>query len=108
MNESPLQDAEDLTALDTSGPRRPPFMFAKRHGVLVAGEEGGKVVVIHTANIDPVAVVELRRLMGQPLKLQLVDQEQFDSQLAPNTSPSRKICSRVRMMHPLSVSSTHC
>ncbi len=82
MNESPLQDAEDLTALDTSGPRRPPFMFAKRHGVLVAGEEGGKVVVIHTANIDPVAVVELRRLMGQPLKLQLVDQETFDSQLA--------------------------
>ena len=82
MSESPFQDAEDLTATDVSGPRRPPFMFAKRHGVLVTGEENGKVVVIHTANIDPVAVVELRRLMGQPLKLQLVDQEQFDSKLA--------------------------
>jgi len=82
MSESPLQDTEDLIARDVSGPRRPPFMFAKRHGVLVAGEEDGKVVVIHTANIDPVAVVELRRLMGQPLKLQLVDQEQFDSKLA--------------------------
>ncbi|MEN8206007.1 MAG: type II secretion system ATPase GspE [Pseudomonadota bacterium] len=82
MNERPLQNAEDLTATDMSGPRRPPFMFAKRHGVLVAGEEDGRVVVIHTPNIDPVAVVELRRLMGQPLKLQLVDQEQFDSQLA--------------------------
>ncbi|HDN69507.1 MAG TPA: type II secretion system protein GspE, partial [Gammaproteobacteria bacterium] len=82
MSESPLQDAEDLIARDVSGPRRPPFMFAKRHGVLVAGEEDGKAVVIHTANIDPVAVVELRRLMGQPLKLQLVDQEQFDSKLA--------------------------
>ena len=82
MSESPLQDAEDLTATDVSGPRRPPFMFAKRHGVLVTGEENGKVVVIHTANIDPVAVVELRRLMGQPLKLQLVDQAQIDSKLA--------------------------
>ncbi len=82
MSESPFQDAEDLTATDVSGPRRPPFMFAKRHGVLVTGEENGKVVVIHTANIDPVAVVELRRLMGQPLKLQLVDQAQFDSKLA--------------------------
>ncbi|RLA00231.1 MAG: type II secretion system protein GspE [Gammaproteobacteria bacterium] len=82
MSESPLQDTEDLIARDVSGPRRPPFMFAKRHGVLVAGEEDGKAVVIHTANIDPVAVVELRRLMGQPLKLQLVDQEQFDSKLA--------------------------
>jgi general secretion pathway protein E len=82
MSESSLQDAEDLTTTDVSGPRRPPFMFAKRHGVLVSGEEDGKVVVIHTANIDPVAIVELRRLMGQPLKLQLVDQEQFDSRLA--------------------------
>ena len=82
MSESPFQDAEDLTATDVSGPRRPPFMFAKRHGVLVTGEENGKLVVIHTANIDPVAVVELRRLMGQPLKLQLVDQAQFDSKLA--------------------------
>ena len=82
MSESPLQDTEDLTTTDMSGPRRPPFMFAKRHGVLVAGEEDGKVVIIHTANIDPVAIVELRRLMGQPLKLQLVDQELFDSKLA--------------------------
>ena len=82
MNESPLQEVEDLAATEVAGPRRPPFMFAKRHGVLVAGEEDGKVVVIHTANIDPVAIVELRRLMGKPLKLQLVDQEQFDSKLA--------------------------
>jgi general secretion pathway protein E len=57
-------------------------MFAKRHGVLVAGEEDGKVVVLHTAMIKPVAIVELRRLMGQPLKLKLVDQETFDSRLA--------------------------
>ena len=82
MSESPLQDTEVLTTTDMSGPRRPPFMFAKRHGVLVAGEEDGKVVIIHTANIDPVAIVELRRLMGQPLKLQLVDQGLFDSKLA--------------------------
>jgi general secretion pathway protein E len=82
MNESPLQEAEELVAEVASGYRRPPFMFAKRHGVLVTHEEAGKMVVIHTANVDPVALVELRRLLGRPLKLQLVGQEQFDSQLA--------------------------
>ena len=82
MAEVPLQHAEELAAVETAGPRRPPFMFAKRHGVLVTGEEDGMAVVMHTADIDPVAVVELRRFMRQPLKLQVVEQERFDSLLA--------------------------
>jgi len=82
MSEIQLQDGDDLTAAEVTGPRRPPFMFAKRHGVLVAGEEDGRAVVLHTAEIDPVAIVELRRLMGKPLKLQLVDNDTFDSQLS--------------------------
>ncbi len=82
MSEIQLQDVDDLTAAEVTGPRRPPFMFAKRHGVLVAGEEDGRAVVLHTAEIDPVAIVELRRLMGKPLKLQLVDKDTFDSQLS--------------------------
>jgi general secretion pathway protein E len=82
MSESQLQDVKDLTVAEVAGPRRPPFMFAKRHGVLVAGEEDGKAVVLHTAAIDPVAIVELRRLMGKPLKLRLVEQDKFDSKLS--------------------------
>ena len=82
MSEIQLQDVDDLTAAEVTGPRRPPFMFAKRHGVLVAGEEDGQGVVLHTAEIDPVAIVELRRLMGKPIKLQLVDKDKFDSQLS--------------------------
>jgi len=82
MSENSLPEVDEQTSEHATGPRRPPFMFAKRHGVLIAGEEDGKVVVLHTAGIEPVAIVELRRLMGQPLKLQLVEQERFDSQLA--------------------------
>ena len=82
MAEVPLQDTEELTAAEAAGSRRPPFMFAKRHGVLVTGEEDGMAVVMHTADIDPVSVVELRRFMGQPLKLQVVEQDKFDSLLA--------------------------
>ena len=82
MAEAPLQDSNDLAAVKTAASRRPPFMFAKRHGVLVTGEEDGMVVVKHTADIDPVSVVELRRFMGRPLKLQVIEQEKFDSLLA--------------------------
>ena len=82
MAEVPLQELEETGSSVTVGPRRPPFMFAKRHGLLVAGEKDGKVLVMHTADVDPVSVVELRRFMGQPLKLQLVDQEKYDSLLS--------------------------
>jgi general secretion pathway protein E len=82
MAEAPLQDMQATGAVETDGQGRPPFMFAKRHGLLVTGEKDGKVLVMHTADVDPVSVVELRRFMGQPLKLQLVDQEKFDSLLA--------------------------
>jgi len=82
MAELPLQDMEEQTTGEMAGSRRPPFMFAKRHGVLVTGEEDGMAVVMHTADIDPASVVELRRFMGRPLKLQVVDREKFDSLLA--------------------------
>ena len=82
MAEAPLQDLEAAAAVEIDGKRRPPFMFAKRHGLLVTGEEDGRVTVMHTADVDPVSLVELRRFMGLPLKLQVVDKEKFDSLLA--------------------------
>jgi general secretion pathway protein E len=82
MTETLLQEPEELMAAAAEGPRRPSFMFAKRHGLLVTGEEDGKVLVLHTPAIEPAAVVELRRFMGRPLKLRPVDPEQFDGLLA--------------------------
>ena len=82
MAETPLQAPEEQLVEATSGPRRPSFLFAKRHGLLVTGDEDGKVLVLHTPSIEPAAVVELRRFMGRPLKLRPVDPEQIDSLLA--------------------------
>ena len=82
MTETRLQEQEDLLTVPAAAPRRPSFLFAKRHGLLVTGEESGKVVVLHTPDIDPAAVVELRRFMGRPLKLRAVAPEQFDGLLA--------------------------
>ncbi len=57
-------------------------MFAKRNGLLVNGEEDGKALVMHTGSVEPSALVELRRFMGMPLKLQAIDPETFESLLA--------------------------
>jgi len=83
MNEILLQGVdqpEDLTP--AAVPRRPPFMFAKRNGVLVTGYADNRALVVHTATVAPSALIELRRLVGVPLKLQLIDQEQFDALLS--------------------------
>jgi general secretion pathway protein E len=78
----PQQDAGLATEPTVTRLRRPTFLFAKRHGVLVSGEENGKVVVLHTPGIQPAAIVELRRFMGKPLKLQEVEKDKFDNLLA--------------------------
>ncbi|MGD2138153.1 MAG: type II secretion system ATPase GspE [Gammaproteobacteria bacterium] len=82
MTETTLQDVEERVAEELAGPRRPPFLFAKRHRVLFTGEENGKAVVLHVPGVDPLALVELRRFLGQPLDLRPVDREQFDGLLA--------------------------
>ncbi|MFV1973145.1 MAG: type II secretion system ATPase GspE [Thiohalobacterales bacterium] len=82
MSELSSLDPEDPVSDGHVGLQRPPFLFAKRHGVLVTGEENGKVVVLHRSGIDPMALIELRRFVNQPLNLQAIDDEQFDHLLS--------------------------
>jgi len=82
VSEASIKDVDALLGVEADELRRPSFLFAKRHGVLVTGAEDGKSLVMHTGSVDPVALVELRRFVGRPLKLQAVEQEQFDTLLA--------------------------
>ena len=82
MSETSLQEPETPQIETAAGPRRPSFMFATRHGLLVTGLEDGRALVLHTPAIDHAAIIELRRFMGCPLKLHPVDPDQFDSLLA--------------------------
>jgi general secretion pathway protein E len=82
MTEVSSQAPEEFSSDEFAGPRRPPFMFAKRHELLVTGEEDGKALVLHCSNVDPAALAELRRFMGQPLSLTVVDSGKFEALLA--------------------------
>ncbi len=58
------------------------YGFAKRHGVLLGEvqESGAQVFIRHDAR--PAAVVEVRRLVRRPLRVEVVDNQRFDHLLA--------------------------
>jgi general secretion pathway protein E len=62
--------------------RRPPFMFAKRHSLLVTniGESDAEVVLGPSA--DATALIELRRFLGRHLNFRQVGSEEFNALLA--------------------------
>lgn len=62
--------------------RRPPFAFAKRHGLVVTEDCGEAVEVVCKNGVSLDAVQEVRRFLGRPLKLRTVAPDQFDALLA--------------------------
>ena len=61
--------------------RRPPFAFAKRHGLIVTEEIGDHVAVVVRPGAALDAIQETRRFVGRPLRLQNVSPQEFDALL---------------------------
>ncbi len=78
--DSTIAEAGEQTAVNRS--RRPAFGFAKRHGVLVSELGDDHATVMLRPGVDPQALIEVRRLVGCPLRLQEISEEQFDALLA--------------------------
>ncbi|HHH44867.1 MAG TPA: type II secretion system protein GspE, partial [Gammaproteobacteria bacterium] len=84
MSSSEAGSVAEAPETESSGvaDRRPPFMFARRHRMLVSDSTGDRVEVVLTHDADPQALVELRRFLDRPLRLREVGEEQFDALLA--------------------------
>ncbi|NOR52116.1 MAG: type II secretion system ATPase GspE [Gammaproteobacteria bacterium] len=57
-----------------------PFGFAKRHNLLLQWEQG-KPLLYHYAHIPLSLIAEVRRSIGSPLQLQLIERTRFDQML---------------------------
>ncbi|MGH8162620.1 MAG: type II secretion system ATPase GspE [Gammaproteobacteria bacterium] len=55
-----------------------PYGFARRHGVFVRALTPELAIIAHRDNADPLAFLELRRLLRRPLELQAVPSEEFN------------------------------
>ena len=62
--------------------RRPPFTFAKRHGLIVTEDCGDHVLAVARPGVAIDAVQETRRFVGRPLKLRSVTVPEFDALLS--------------------------
>src|SRR3546814_18044753 len=65
-----------------AGFRRPPFTFAKRHGLIVTEDRGDHVLAVARPGIAIDSVQETRRFVGRPLRLQSVSPQEFDALLS--------------------------
>ncbi len=61
--------------------RRPPFAFAKRHGLIVEATANGIVDIVARPGIGIDAVQEVRRFVGCPIHIKNVSVEEFDALL---------------------------
>ena len=61
--------------------RRPPFAFAKRHGLIVSTDHGDTVELVCRPGISLDAVQEARRFIRRPVKLKNVTLDEFDALL---------------------------
>jgi general secretion pathway protein E len=62
--------------------RRPPFAYAKRHGLVVAEDRGDYVLVMARPGVAIEALQEARRFVGRPLRFEAVSVERFDAVLS--------------------------
>jgi general secretion pathway protein E len=62
-------------------PRRPPFAFAKRHGLVVGEDLGEHVTVFARPGVTMAAVAEARRFLRKPVRLSPLSAEEFDKLL---------------------------
>jgi general secretion pathway protein E len=61
--------------------RRPPFAFAKRHGLIVAGELGDAVELVCRSGVSLDSIQEVRRFLRRPVRLRTVANDEFDALL---------------------------
>ena len=74
-----LETAVD-SDLEMAAVQRPPFAFAKRHGILVDDIGHDRALLRCRENVTAQALAETRRFLGLPLKVEaLIDAEDFDT-----------------------------
>ena len=61
--------------------RRPPFAFAKRHGLIVSIDRGDAVELVCRPGVSIDAVQEARRFVRRPVKMRNVSLDEFDALL---------------------------
>ena len=66
-----------MTSENTGVPKKLPYSFAKRQGILLTGSDGPLVKAYCQPGLKPLTLAETRRFAGLPLDIEEVPAEQF-------------------------------
>src|SRR3569832_2260032 len=80
MNAQP-DELASATPAAPEAPRRLPFAYAKRHGVLVNQWDNGRAIVWCRPDVSAATLAEVRRYLGAPITLESIATDRFDYQL---------------------------
>jgi general secretion pathway protein E len=80
MSEVPQTDP--LVPEEQASPEQLPYAFARRHGLVVVIDDDGKAELWHKPEVPLTIFSEVRRLIGRPMPLHQVNQENLDKQLS--------------------------
>ncbi|MCP3668355.1 MAG: type II secretion system ATPase GspE [Gammaproteobacteria bacterium] len=73
--------AEDVSD-GLSDQLRIPFLFARRHGVILTGSKSDKACVSYKEGASATGLRELQRVTGKPLELQKIEDQEFETILS--------------------------
>jgi len=73
--------AEDV-AVEISDQLRIPFLFARRHGVILTDSTSDKACVSYKEGASATGLRELQRVTGKPLELQKIEAQEFETILS--------------------------
>jgi len=75
-------DAIEPIAQTNEHERRIPFLFARRHGVLLTHQDHNNAYVSYRENATAAGLRELKRYTGKPLVLKKIDAQEFEIMLS--------------------------
>lgn len=81
--------------------KRPSFAFSKKHGIVVDHIAGGVAHVLARHNVTPVALTELRRFLGKPVQLEMLDDSKFNQRLQQTYEGTSNFSGATGDMHGL-------
>ncbi|MGH8181399.1 MAG: type II secretion system protein GspE, partial [Steroidobacteraceae bacterium] len=78
MNAAEVMDEPRQVQTAAAPQRRLAFAFAKRHGVLIKNVSDTEAECIYREHASPLALAEVRRFVGRPVRLERVPEAEFD------------------------------
>ena len=78
LNAAEVMDEPQHVQALAAPQRKLSFAFAKRHGVLIKQLSDGEAECICREHVSPLALAELRRFVGRPVRLERVPEPEFD------------------------------